>query len=124
MITARTAIDLVVEIRYKLCCLGLWVESTSELIGDNLSDVVNAMLPSSISRRSTFPVKSCEFGRLSPPDLFDSDTSPLNQMYPTSLPSHFHPSYFTDWHTSTSSDMLPCTPTPMLLKTPNPFNIL
>ena len=39
--------DLIVEFRYKLQCLGLAVERYSELYGDNLSVVVNTTLPSS-----------------------------------------------------------------------------
>ena len=45
MIAARVAVDLIVEMRYKLRCLGLPVERCSELIGDNLSVVVNTTLP-------------------------------------------------------------------------------
>ena len=47
MIAARIAIDLIVEFRYKLRCLGLPVERKSELLGDNLSVVINTTLPSS-----------------------------------------------------------------------------
>ena len=47
MIAARIAVDLIVEMRYKLRCLGLPVEHRSDLIGDNLSVVVNTTLPSS-----------------------------------------------------------------------------
>ena len=47
MIAARVAVDLIVEMRYKLRCLGLPVERCSELIGDNMSVAVNTTLPSS-----------------------------------------------------------------------------
>ena len=47
MIAAHVAVDLIVEMRYKLRCLGLPVERCSESIGDNLSVVVNTTLPSS-----------------------------------------------------------------------------
>jgi hypothetical protein len=47
MIAARIAIDLLVEMRYKLRCLGIPVERRSILLGDNLSVVVNTTLPSS-----------------------------------------------------------------------------
>jgi hypothetical protein len=44
MIAARMAIDLIIEMRYKLRCLGIPVEKRSELLGDNLSVVVNTTL--------------------------------------------------------------------------------
>ena len=47
MIAACVAIDLIIEIRYKLRCLGIPVEQCSELLGDNLSVVINTTLPSS-----------------------------------------------------------------------------
>lgn len=47
MIAARIAVDLIIEMRYKLRCLGISVEQCSELLGDNLSVVVNTTLPSS-----------------------------------------------------------------------------
>ena len=47
MIAARIAIDLIVEFRYKLRCLGLPVERKSKLLGNNLSVVINTTLPSS-----------------------------------------------------------------------------
>ena len=53
MIAARVAVDLIVEMRYKLRCLGLPVEQCSELIGDNLSVVVNTTLPSSKDQEET-----------------------------------------------------------------------
>lgn len=36
MIAARTAVDLIVELRYKLRCLGLHVEQWSEIISDTI----------------------------------------------------------------------------------------
>ena len=41
MIAARIAIDLFIEMRYKLRCLGIPVEQCSKLLGDNLSCVIN-----------------------------------------------------------------------------------
>jgi hypothetical protein len=46
MIAAQMAIDLIIEMRYKLQCLGIKVEKRGELLGDNLSVVVNTTLPS------------------------------------------------------------------------------
>ena len=45
MIAARITIDLIMEMRYKFRYLGLHVKPTSELICDNLSVVVNTILP-------------------------------------------------------------------------------
>ena len=61
MIAARTAIDLIVEMRYKLRCIGLQVEHTSEVYGDNLSVVVNTTLPSSKIKKKHL---SCQIMRV------------------------------------------------------------
>ena len=47
MIAARTAIDLIIEMRYKLRSIGLRVQPQSTLIGDNLSVIVNTTSPAS-----------------------------------------------------------------------------
>lgn len=47
MIAARIAVDLTIEMRYKLRCLRIPVEQCSKLLGDNLSCVINTTLPSS-----------------------------------------------------------------------------
>ena len=51
MIAARILVDLIVEMRYKLPCLGLPVEHRNDMIGDNLSVVVNTTLPSSKTKK-------------------------------------------------------------------------
>ena len=51
MIAARVTIDLIIEIRYKLRCLGIPVERCNELLGDNLSVVINTTLRSSKIRK-------------------------------------------------------------------------
>jgi hypothetical protein len=47
LIAARIAIDMVVEMRYKLRMLGVVLEETSVMVGDNMSVVINTTLPSS-----------------------------------------------------------------------------
>ena len=47
IIAARTAIDLIIEICYKLRCLGLQIERSSTLVGDNQSVILNTMSPAS-----------------------------------------------------------------------------
>ena len=59
MIAARIAVDLLVEMRYKLRCLGLNVERRSVLLGDNLSVVVNTTLPSSKNQEETSIMQYC-----------------------------------------------------------------
>ena len=61
MIAARMAIDLIIEMRYKLRCLGIPVEKRSELLGDNLSVVVNTTLPSSQIKKKHL---SCQIMRV------------------------------------------------------------
>ena len=47
MVAGCTAVDVIIEFRYKLRMLGVPVESKSILVGDNLSVVINTTLPSS-----------------------------------------------------------------------------
>ena len=47
LVVARKATDLLIEWRYKLRMLGLKLESSSWMIGDNMSVVVNTTIPSS-----------------------------------------------------------------------------
>ena len=47
LVAARVAVDMVVASRYKLRMLGIKVEETSVLLGDNMSVVVNTSIPSS-----------------------------------------------------------------------------
>ena len=46
LVAARIAIDLIVEWRYKLQMLGIQIEESSYLVGDNMSVVINTILPS------------------------------------------------------------------------------
>jgi hypothetical protein len=61
MIAARMAIDLIIEMRCKLRCLGIPVEKRSELLGDNLYVVVNTTLPSSKIKKKHL---SCQIMRV------------------------------------------------------------
>jgi hypothetical protein len=47
LVATRIAIDMIVEMRYKLRMLGVRVEETLLLIGDNMSVVLNTTIPSS-----------------------------------------------------------------------------
>ena len=51
LVAARVAVELVIEVRYKLRMLGVPLEETSLLIGDNMSVVINTTLPSSMLRK-------------------------------------------------------------------------
>jgi hypothetical protein len=55
------AIDLIIEMRYKLRCLGIPVEKRSELLTENLSVVVNTTLPSSKIKKKHL---SCQIMRV------------------------------------------------------------
>ena len=47
LVAARIAIELVIELRYKLRMLGVPVDSPTQLLGDNMSVVLNTTVPSS-----------------------------------------------------------------------------
>jgi len=47
LVAARIAVDLLIEMRYKLRMLGLPLEDSSTLVGDNMAVVTNTTLPSS-----------------------------------------------------------------------------
>jgi hypothetical protein len=51
LVTARTAVELVIEVRYKLRMLGVPLEKTSLLIGDNMGIMLNTTLPSSMLKK-------------------------------------------------------------------------
>jgi hypothetical protein len=51
LVAARVAVELVIEVRYKLRMLGVPLEETSLLIGDNMSVVINTTLPSSMLKK-------------------------------------------------------------------------
>jgi hypothetical protein len=51
LVAARIAVDLIVEMRYKLRMLGVPIEERSILYGDNMSVVLNTTLPSSALKK-------------------------------------------------------------------------
>jgi len=51
LVAARIATDLIVEWRYKLRMLGVKLERTSLMVGDNMSVIVNTTLPSSALKK-------------------------------------------------------------------------
>ena len=51
LVAARIATDLIVEIRYALRMLGFKVEKQSLLLGDNMSVILNATVPSSVLKK-------------------------------------------------------------------------
>ena len=61
VIAARTAIDLIVEMRYKLRCIGLPLERSSTLIGDNKSVILNTTSPASKIKKKHL---SCQLMRV------------------------------------------------------------
>ena len=47
LVAARMAVDLIVELRYKLRMLGIPIEGPTMMLGDNMSVVINTTIPSS-----------------------------------------------------------------------------
>ena len=47
LVAAKMAVDLIIKIRYKLRMLGVVLEETSVLLGDNMSVILNTTIPSS-----------------------------------------------------------------------------
>jgi hypothetical protein len=47
LVVARIAVDLLIEMRYKIWILGIQVEKFSVLVEDNMAVVINTTLPSS-----------------------------------------------------------------------------
>ena len=91
VIAARTAIDLIVEMRYKLRCIGLPLERSSTLIGDNKSVILNTTSPASKIKKKHL---SCQLMRvreaiaggyvkfvhiISPLNMADGLTKPLSK---------------------------------------------
>ena len=51
LVAARIATDLIIEVRYALRMLGINIEQTSTMYGDNLSVVLNTTIPSSVLKK-------------------------------------------------------------------------
>jgi len=61
LVAARIAVDMVMEMRYKLRMLGVGVEDTSCMVGDNMAVVLNTTLPSSTLKKKH---QACNYHRV------------------------------------------------------------
>ena len=61
LVAARIACDLIIEWRYKLRMLGVVLEESSWLVGDNMSVVVNTTIPSSNLKKKH---QACNYHRV------------------------------------------------------------
>jgi hypothetical protein len=61
LVAARIAVDLIVEWRYKLRMLGVELEESSWMVGDNMSVVVNTTIPSSNLKKKH---QACNYHRV------------------------------------------------------------
>jgi hypothetical protein len=61
LVAACIATDLIIEWRYKLRMLGVVVEESSMLVGDNMSVVLNTTLPSSVLKKKH---QACNYHRV------------------------------------------------------------
>ena len=61
LVASRLAVDLLVEMRYKLRMLGVNIKETSVLVGDNMSVVINTTLPSSSLKKKH---QACNYHRV------------------------------------------------------------
>ena len=95
LVAARLAVDLIIEMRYKLRMLGVKMEEKSVMVGDNMSVVINTTIPSSVLKkknlacsyhrvREAIAGRIVDFGKiLSEENLADINTKPLG-------PTAFH----------------------------------
>ena len=61
LVAARIATDLVIEMRYKLRMLGIRLEESSVMVGDNMAVVINTTLPSSTLKKKH---QACNYHRV------------------------------------------------------------
>lgn len=92
LVAARIAIDLIVEMRYKLRLLGVRLEDQTVMLGDNMSVVLNTTIPSSNLKkkhlacsyhrvREAIAGKFVKFGHVrSEHNLADINTKPLGSV--------------------------------------------
>ena len=92
LVAARIAIDLIIEMRYKLRLLGVQLEKQTVLLGDNMSVVLNTTIPSSSLKkkhlacsyhriREAIAGKYVKFGHISSElNLADVNTKPLSSV--------------------------------------------
>ena len=60
-VATRIAVDLLIEMHYKLRMLGVMLEESSTLLGDNMAVVVNTSLPSSALKKKH---QACNYHRV------------------------------------------------------------
>ena len=92
LVAARIAIDLIIEMRYKLQLLGVRLEKQTVLLGDNMSVVLNTTIPSSSLKkkhlacsyhriREAVAGEYVKFGHINSEfNLADVNTKPLNSI--------------------------------------------
>ena len=51
LVAARIGVEMVMEVRYKIRMLGMRLEGTSLMVGDNMSVVLNTTIPSSMLKK-------------------------------------------------------------------------
>jgi hypothetical protein len=90
LVAARIAIDLIIEMRYKLRLLGVRLEEQTVMLGDNMSVVLNTTIPSSSLKkkhlacsyhriREAIAGRYVKFGHVrSEKNLADVNTKPLD----------------------------------------------
>ncbi len=61
LVAARIAVDMIIEMRYKLRMLGVTMEDSSYLCGDNMAVVLNTTLPSSSLKKKH---QACNYHRI------------------------------------------------------------
>jgi hypothetical protein len=61
LVAARIAIDLIIEMRYKLRLLGVQLEEQTVMLGDNMSVVLNTTIPSSTLKKKHL---ACSYHRI------------------------------------------------------------
>ena len=61
LVAARVAVDMIVEMRYKLRMLGVPVKDASLLVGDNMSVVLNTSIPASPLKKKHL---ACAYNRV------------------------------------------------------------
>ena len=63
LVAARIGVEMVIEVRYKLRMLGMGLEKTSLMVGDNMSVILKTTIPSSMFKTSTIPMPIIVLGK-------------------------------------------------------------
>ena len=89
LVAAKMSVDLIIKMRYKLRMLGVVLEETSVLLGDNMSVILNTTIPSSsLKKKNLASAYHCvreaiaggiiDFGKIpSELNVADMNTKPL-----------------------------------------------